>query len=108
VRLTAPDSGPRAETRWRPPIVKTIAAEGKGIDEVMAAVDQHQAYLQGQPVGRQRARLRAAIELETVLRDVLLNRLLAAVGAERLSRTIDRIAAREIDPYSAAEQLQEG
>jgi LAO/AO transport system kinase len=97
---------PRAETRWRPPIIKTIAAEGKGIDEVLAAVDQHQAYLQAQPAGRLRARLRAAIELETVLRETLLNRLLATVGAERLSQTIDRIAAREIDPYSAAEQLQ--
>jgi LAO/AO transport system kinase len=97
---------PRAEPRWRPPIVKTIAAEGQGIDEVLAAVDRHQAYLQGQPADRQRARLRAAIELETVLREALLNRLLAAVGADRLSRTIDRIAAREIDPYSAAEQLQ--
>lgn len=106
VLMAAPDPQPRSETRWHPPIVKTIAAEGKGIDEVMAAVDQHQAYLQGQPAGQQRARLRAAIELETVLREALLNRLIAAVGAERLSLTIDRIAAREIDPYSAAEQLQ--
>jgi LAO/AO transport system kinase len=107
VRLAAPDSGPRSEMRWRPPIVKTIATEGEGIDEVLAAVDQHQAYLQGQPEGQQRARLRAALELETVLREALLNRLLAEVGAERLNRTIDRIAAREIDPYSAAEQLQQ-
>ena len=107
VLLTAPDPQPHAEPRWHPPIVKTIAVEGQGIAEVMAAIDQHQAYLQGQPAGQQRARLRAAIELETALREALLNRLRAAVGTERLSDMIDRIAAREIDPYSAAEQLQE-
>ncbi len=91
--------------RWRPPIVKTIAAEGKGIDELMAAVEQHQAYLTAHPDGQQRARLRAAIELETVLREALLNRLLASVGAGRVDRAIEQIAARTIDPYTAAEQL---
>jgi LAO/AO transport system kinase len=92
--------------RWRPPIVKTIASEGKGIDELMAAVEQHQAYLAAHPDGQQRARLRAAIELETVLREALLNRLLASVGAARVDRAIEQIAARTIDPYTAAEQLQ--
>jgi LAO/AO transport system kinase len=106
VLIAAPNSEPRAETCWRPPIVKTVAAEGQGIDEVMTAVEQHRTYLAAHPDGQQRARLRAAIELETILREALLNRLLAAVGADRLSRTIDQIAAREIDPYSAAEQLQ--
>jgi LAO/AO transport system kinase len=92
--------------RWRPPIVKTIASEGKGIDELMAAVEQHQTYLAAHPDGQQRARLRAAIELETVLREALLNRLLASVGAARVDRAIEQIAARTIDPYTAAEQLQ--
>ncbi|MBI5566067.1 MAG: methylmalonyl Co-A mutase-associated GTPase MeaB [Chloroflexi bacterium] len=95
-----------SDERWRPPIVKTIAAEGKGIDELMAAVEQHQAYLVEHPDGQQRARLRAAIELETVLREALLNRLLASVGAAQVERAIEQIAARTIDPYTAAEQLQ--
>ncbi len=101
---TAPSAS--SEERWRPPIVKTIAAEGKWLDELMAALDDHQLYLTAHPDGQQRARLRAAIELETVLREALLNRLLANVGAAQVARTIEQIAAREIDPYSAAEQLQ--
>lgn len=90
---------------WRPPIVKTIAAEGKGVEELLAAVEQHQAYLAARPEGRQRARLRAAIELETILREVLLDRLRDQAGADRLNDAIERIAAREIDPYSAAHAL---
>ncbi len=96
----------QSDSRWRPPILKTIATEGKGIDEVMKAIADHQAYLRDQPEGRQRVRSRAAIELETVLRETLLMRLMAAVGTDRLNRLIDRVAAREIDPYSAAEQLK--
>jgi LAO/AO transport system kinase len=101
----APPTPP--DMRWRPPIVKTIAVEGKGLDELMAALDQHRAYLAEYPDGQQRARLRAAIELETVLREALLTRLLVSVGAARVEHAIDQIAAREIDPYTAARHLQD-
>jgi LAO/AO transport system kinase len=100
------DTSALPEVRWRPPIVKTIASEGKGVDELMQAVTQHRAYLADHPAGQQRARTRAAIELETILRESLLNRLLTQIDAAELAQTIDRVAAREIDPYSAAEQLQ--
>ncbi len=102
----ATDTPALPETHWRPPILKTIASEGKGIDELMQAVAQHHAYLSDHPAGQQRARARAAIELETILHESLLNRLLNQIDAAELARTIDRVAAREIDPYSAAEQLQ--
>jgi len=72
----------------------------------MTAVAQHQAYLTAHPDGQQRARLRAAIELETVLRETLLNRLIASVGTAQVDRAIEQIAARTLDPYTAAEQLQ--
>jgi len=91
--------------RWRPPIIKTIAAAGKGIDELIAAVEQHRAFLRARPEGRQRARVRAAIELETILREALLTQLRDSAGSDRLSGAIERIAARQIDPYSAAAEL---
>jgi LAO/AO transport system kinase len=94
-----------ASDRWRPPILKTIAAEGMGIAEVLEAVAQHRAYLSDHPEGQQRVKVRAAIELETILRETLLQRLLDHEGAEKLNHTIDQIADRAIDPYSAAEQL---
>ncbi len=101
-----PDAPIAADSRWRPPILKTIASEGQGIDELMAAVDQHHAYLQDRPEGQQRVKVRVAIELETILRETLLTRLISAVGPDRLEQMIDQVAARQIDPYSAAERLQ--
>jgi len=91
--------------RWRPPIVKTIASEGKGLDELMEAIAQHRVYLGEHPEGQQRSRMRAALELETIVREALFNRLLQAISAAQLEQIVDRIAARELDPYSAAEQL---
>ena len=66
---------------------------------------QHRAYLNDHREGQQRVKVRAAIELETILRETLWQRLLDRVGAEDLNRTIDQVAARSIDPYSAAERL---
>ncbi len=94
-----------AADRWRPPILKTIASEGTGISEVLDAVAQHRAYLTDHPEGQQRAKVRAAIELETILREALLQRLLTRIGSMELNRTIEQVSARAIDPYSAAEQL---
>jgi LAO/AO transport system kinase len=104
--LTTIAAPPNANAdRWRPPILKTIATESTGIAEVLEAVAQHRAYLGNHPEGQQRVKVRAAIELETILREALLQRLLDHVGPAELTRTIDQVAARAIDPYSAAEQL---
>ncbi len=100
------NTAPGADTRWRPPIVKTIAVEGKGLDELMAAIAQHRVYLAEQPEGQQRARMRAAIELENILRETLLRRLLETAGPVRLTRLLDQVVAHEVDPYAAAEQLR--
>jgi LAO/AO transport system kinase len=102
--IAAPPQVPAAE-RWRPPILKTIAAEGTGIAEILDAVAQHRVYLSGHPEGQQRARVRAAIELETILREVLLQQWLQRIGPAELNRAIEQVTARTIDPYSAAEQL---
>jgi LAO/AO transport system kinase len=105
VLMATPEVSDKSAERWRPPIVKTIAVEGQGIGDLMTAVEQHQTHLAAHPDGQQRARMRAAIELETILRETLLSRLLARVGVAQMNHTIDRIATREIDPYTAAEQL---
>lgn len=105
-QLTTLAASPEAAAdRWRPPILKTIASESTGIADVIDAVAQHRAYLNAHPEGQQRAKVRAAIELETILRETLLRRLFDRIGPEDLGRTIDQVAARAIDPYSAAEQL---
>ncbi|HEY4689708.1 MAG TPA: methylmalonyl Co-A mutase-associated GTPase MeaB [Anaerolineae bacterium] len=90
---------------WRPPIVKTIAPEGKGVDELVDAIDRHRAHLEASGEGRARRRVRAAAELEAILRETLLDRLMQQIGRVGLDGVVDRIVAREIDPYTAARAL---
>jgi LAO/AO transport system kinase len=107
--LAVPESPAPSEAAndWRPPIVQTVAVESKGITELLEAIDRHQAYLGVSGEGAGRRRLRAASELETILRESLFERLAQQVGPSDLDEWIKRVAAREVDPYTAARQLME-
>ena len=90
---------------WTPPIVSTVALDGRGAAELAAALDQHRAHLQASGELAQRQRERLAHELEVRLRDRLLEQLTERTGAEALEAMVDRLLARQIDPAAAANEL---
>ena len=102
----APPPAPAAEG-WTPPIVKTVAATGDGIDALAAALEAHYAHLSasGEKVVRETARARAGFV--AILRERLLAGALLRLEAERgrLDDVAARIAARQTDPYELAEEL---
>jgi GTPase len=92
---------------WRPPIVKTVAARGEGIGEVVEALEKHRAWLAetGRLAARRKAR--AAAEIEAIAVAVLRRRFGDLHGDSRLSALADAVVAGEIDPFAAADQLVE-
>lgn len=90
---------------WRPMVLQTVASEGRGVAEAVDAIERHVAYLaqMGGWQGREQARVED--ELQAILRDELMQRLLARVGREAYQRMIERIATRQLDPYAASAQL---
>jgi len=88
---------------WRPPILSTVATTGQGIAELWRTIGQFRERREATREARRRSRG------EQQLRDILARRCLdlitARVGAEQWARTVERIADRHIDPYSAADDL---
>jgi len=99
---------PATELRWRPPVVKTIALRGEGVPELVQAIAAHRQYLERSHERSRRDQARLANELERILRDELMSRLLDQVDQSRLDRLMAQIVARELDPYTAARQLIAG
>jgi len=89
---------------WKPPILKTIATTGEGIPELWDAVAQFRS--QSTQAGSRR-RARHEHRLRERLGHQFLQHLERALPEGELSRTIDRIASGDIDPYSAAAELIE-
>ena len=90
---------------WRPPVVKTVAAQGQGIDEVMEALDKHVAWMEETGTLRQRRVRRAGDEIESIA----LQQLRARMGDLRHGNGVDELAAAVVDgrtdPYAAADQV---
>ncbi|MFV0127727.1 methylmalonyl Co-A mutase-associated GTPase MeaB [Streptomyces sp. HMX112] len=93
---------------WRPPIVKTVAARGEGVDEVVEALEKHRAWMEERGVLAERRRARAAHEVETIAVTALRERIGDLRGDRRLDALAERIVAGETDPYAAADELVAG
>jgi LAO/AO transport system kinase len=87
---------------WRPPIVKTEATTGKGVPELLDAIDRFRQHPAASHARRRRERA------EWRLRELISQRFMEHVERRVLEqgefeRILDRIAARETDPYTVAD-----
>jgi len=93
------------ESRWRPPLIKTIALRGEGSALVADAVEEHLAYLKESGQLHIRSRRLAEEELRRILGQELLGKLLDGIRGEQWQFLIKEVAERELDPYTAADSL---
>ena len=106
--VKAPGGDEGAGTPWRPPICKTIATRGEGIEALVESVEGHRAFLEDSGELERRERQRVAAEFEAILRQELMARLVREVDESQLQALVDRIVGREVDPYTAVETLLAG
>jgi LAO/AO transport system kinase len=90
--------------RWRPPIVKTEATTGKGVPELVAAIEQFRAHTASSLGERRRARAEFRVRELMAHRFVqhVLERVLKAGEFETM---LDQIASRETDPYTVIDDV---
>src|SRR5207244_3864523 len=89
---------------WRPPILTTVATSGRGVSELLDAIGQFRAHSQRTQAVRRRTRS------EYRLRELVSHRFMDHLEREvlapgELATVVERIAAREVDPYTAANDL---
>jgi LAO/AO transport system kinase len=95
-------------TSWKPPIVRTSAQDGSGIDELVRAIDAHGEWARSSGELEARRAAAAREEVEALLREGLVKRLEGRIGSKRVSDAVERVAKRELDPYRAVDELLEG
>jgi LAO/AO transport system kinase len=93
-----------ADGEWRPPIVKTEATTGRGVPELWETIKAFRTHSEGTRAKRLKARN------EFRLRDLLTHRFLEHVeqrvmATGEFEQLVDRIAKREVDPYTAASDI---
>jgi LAO/AO transport system kinase len=99
--------GDRPEGSWNPPIVKTVASRGEGIDEVVGAMDDHRAWLEQHGELQRRRLRRARDEIEAIAVTALREQWRDVHERTELDGLAEQVVAGETDPYSAADRLLE-
>ena len=94
---------------WTPPIVKTVASNGSGIDELVQAIEKYHSYLEDGGRARTRRIENWRERIAVMLRDALFQRVLSYYLSEgEAARYAAEVADHRRDPYSLVEKIVEG
>ena len=96
---------------WKPPVVRTIASQGKGLDELLQAIEGHRQVLSGDDgkLLAKRRRERARMEVMDILQARTLRMLEERLEKDgSLEDMADAIADGRSDPYTASETIMAG
>jgi LAO/AO transport system kinase len=100
--------GERAPGQWRPQVIRTVAIRGEGIDDLLTAIGKHGTWLAEHDELRVRREARAAAEVEAIALGALRDRIGSLRSGTALPALAARVAAGELDPYRAADELLAG
>lgn len=90
---------------WTPPIVKTVASQGVGIEELAGAVSDYEAYLEKESLALNKSVENWQERLVEMLRDVMLEKALTQLGDGNLARLAAEVAEHKRDPYTLVEEI---
>jgi LAO/AO transport system kinase len=91
--------------QWTPPIVKTVATDGRGIQELADAIAAYESHQKKLGLSSQRKVQNWEVRLLEMLRDILLQQANAAMADGELSQLATQIAEHKRDPYSVVEEI---
>jgi LAO/AO transport system kinase len=90
---------------WRPKVLRAVASRAEGIDEIVAAIDKHRAWMEKHDELRKRREKRASAEVEAIALGALRARFGTLRDGSALPALASRVAAGTLDPYAAADEL---
>ncbi len=97
----APDTG-----GWLPKVYKTVATKGEGVAELLDAIFEHKAFLDERGLREKKGRERSERAFLALLQETLTARTVERIQRNgSMKELITRIADRELDPYTAVEEV---
>jgi LAO/AO transport system kinase len=91
---------------WRPPVIRTVATENRGIEELGAAVEKFQKHFEVSGERHKKHIEHWKMRLVELLESRLLEKVLGGKDGEaRLRETAVAVAERKVDPFTAVSEL---
>ena len=92
---------------WLPPVLSAVATRNEGIEEIVAAIQEHRRYLNHSGLNTVRERERRIAQVEYLLRERLAYEFHARHPAKHFDGVIEKVLAREFSPHQAVQSLMQ-
>ncbi len=91
---------------WRPPIIKTVTTEEKGLPELWNMILTHKEYNETSGAQKENERKRVQQEVQELLEEKIQNQLKLKLSSNgNMWKLVESIVERNMDPYAAANKL---
>jgi LAO/AO transport system kinase len=92
---------------WNPPIIKTIATQNQGLDELADAITTYKQFADAHPNNARRNAIAEQRILELLGERLLEIAIERGVGKSGISHLAEQVATKERDPYSVVDEIIE-
>ncbi len=93
---------------WSPPVLRTVATEGIGIQELHSSIQNHRKHLSESGEWQRREQSRMETELSMIVQERLMRRWRDGLPAGRYQSVLEAVYMRQISPWQAADRLITG
>jgi LAO/AO transport system kinase len=90
---------------WIPPIQKTVAIDGNGVNDLIEWIRKHQQFLLTSGEFQQREKERIKAEMDWLLQEALVRRWRNSISEIRYEEAVDQVLHRIISPWNAVGYL---
>lgn len=93
------------ENSWLPNIIKTVAYENKGIEEIANEIDRHKSFMKDKNLFHQKRERQSKIRIKEIVEHKLKDELWGETGENSLNSSLQKVVLGNLSPYQIAEEI---
>ncbi len=95
------------QNSWLPNIIKTVASENKGIDEIAAEIERHKNFMNQNNLFKLKREKQAKVRIKEIVEHKLKDELWSDTGENLLNSSLQKVVLGNLSPYHIAEEIIE-
>jgi len=95
------------ENSWLPNIIKGVASENKGINEIADEIDRHKNFMKDKNLFNYKREKQAKIRIKEIVEHKLKDELWSETGENSLNSSLQKVILGNLSPYHIAEKIIE-
>ena len=95
------------ETTWLPSIIKSVAVENRGINDIAAEIERHKEHLNNSGKFLSNREHRTRNRIKDIVENKIRERLWSGEGEKTISSSLEKVVLGNLSPYHIAEDIIE-